>query len=102
MRNLTIKRLSTWVGKLGKIKIYIEDPTNPQLMINKFPCRLLGTLKDGEEKTFEIPTEAVRIFAIAGKITKAISNDYIHIAPGEEDYYVTGRVRLLNSGYPGR
>ena len=99
MRNLTIKRLSSWAGKLGKIKIYIEDPANPQLKINNVPCRVLGTLKDGEEKTFEIPTEPVRIFAIPGKMTKGLSNDYIHIGPGEEDYFVTGRVRFLRNGF---
>lgn len=90
MRNLIIKRFSTFIGKFGKVKIYIRDTEKPELKINNVPCRLLGTLKDGEEKTFEVPAEEIQIFAISGKLSKNFSNDFISIAPGEDDYYVTG------------
>ncbi|MBP1575986.1 MAG: hypothetical protein J6A68_00485 [Oscillospiraceae bacterium] len=47
MRNLTIKRTKSFVGCLGKMKIYIEDPTSNELLINNTPCRKIGDLKNG-------------------------------------------------------
>lgn len=94
MRNITVKRISSTVGKLGKVKIYIEDADNPEIKINKIPCRLLDTLKDGEEKIFEIPNEEVKIFAVTNKCTKGLNNDYMVIAPGVEDLSITGSVQF--------
>ncbi len=54
MRKLTIKRQKSIVACLMKVKFYIEDRANGNHNVNGIPCRLLGKLKNGEEKTFEI------------------------------------------------
>ena len=38
----------------GKMKIYIEDYASFELTINDIPCRKIGELKNGEEKTFPV------------------------------------------------
>jgi len=91
MRNLTIKRTKSFVGCLGKIKIYIEDPASSELLINSIPCRKLGDLKNGEEKTFQIPNEAARVFVIADKLSRNISNEYYQLPEGEDDISLSGK-----------
>lgn len=100
MRKLKIKRCSSLVGKFGKIKIYINDAESSEIKINNVPCRLLGALKNGEEQTFQVPTKDIRIFAIGGKLTKAVSNDFIDIPAGEDDCSITGIVCFNGSGIP--
>ena len=62
MRNLTIRREKHFVASLATMKVYIEDPTANDLTINGVSCRKLGTLKNGEEKTFTIAEEAAKVF----------------------------------------
>ena len=50
MRTLTIKRAKSFVACLAKMKVYVEDPTSREIVINNVPCRKLGDLKNGEEK----------------------------------------------------
>lgn len=90
MRNLTIKRAKRFVACLGKIQIYIEDAAG-DLTISGRLCRKLGTVKNGEEKTFSITTEAVRIFAIADKVSKNYCMEYYQLEEGEEDILLTGK-----------
>ena len=76
MRELTITRRKTVVGCAGKLKVYIEDPSAVELIINNSPCRMLGTLRNGETKQFSIPEEACKIFVIAGKMSRNYCFDY--------------------------
>lgn len=94
MRTLTITRGKTFVGCLGKFKFYVEDANNPELTILNTPCRKLGTLKNGETKSFEIPEEAVRIFVIADKVSKGFCNEYFPIPAGTEDVTLTGQCKF--------
>lgn len=91
MRNLTVKRNKSFVGCLAKIKIYIEDPVNEETRINGVPCRKLGVLKNGEEKTFTIGTGATKIFAIADQTSRNYCNDYYPVPAGEEDVHLSGK-----------
>lgn len=91
MRKLTIIREKRFVAKLGKMKIYIEDPVFGELRINGIPCRKIGELKNGEEKTFEIGENAAKIFVIADKISRNYSNEYYDLPAGTEDIVLTGR-----------
>ena len=70
MRNLTIKREKSFVGSLAKMKVYIEDPTSNEISINDIPCRKIGDLKNGEEKTFQIDEQEVKIYVIGDKLSK--------------------------------
>ena len=98
MRNLTIKRRKVTVGSLAKARIYIEDPLSQEITINKVPCRKLGELKNGEEQTFPIGNEAVRIFAISDKLSKEYSNEHYQIPEGEDDLVLAGQFQMSPGG----
>lgn len=91
MRKLTIKREKSFVGCLGTMKIYIEDQASSELTVNGVGCRKLGDLKNGEEKSFEIGCEAVRIFVIGDKLSKDTFYEVWQLEAGEEDVYLAGR-----------
>ena len=52
MRYLTIKRHKSLIGWAVQVRVYIEDPFSPELDICGVPCRLLGMLKNNQEKSF--------------------------------------------------
>ena len=91
MRNLTIKRIKKFTASLVSAKIYIEDHLAGDTNINDVPCRKLGSLKNGEEKTFQIDDNAAKVFVIADKLSKGFCNEYYSIPAGTEDVYLTGR-----------
>ena len=91
MRNLTIKRTKTFVACLAKMKVYIEDHSSSEITINDVPCRKLGELKNGEEKTFEIGDEAARVFVIADSLSKNYCNDFYELPDGHEDIVLSGK-----------
>lgn len=91
MRKLTIKRQKSFVGCLGKMKVYIEDPTSGDLAFGGVAFRKLGTLKNGEEATFEIGNGESRVCVIADKWTKGYCNDFYPLPEGEEDIYLSGK-----------
>lgn len=91
MRKLTIKRQKSFVGCLGKMKVYIEDPLSHDLAFGGVSYRKLGTLKNGEEATFEIGNGASRICVIADKWTKGYCNEFYPLPEGEEDIYLSGK-----------
>lgn len=91
MRNLTIKREKTFVASLVTMKVYIEDPSSNEIMINNTPCRKLGVLKNGEEKTFSIDESAAKVFVIADKLSKGYCSEFYSIPEGEEDVFLSGK-----------
>lgn len=91
MRKLTIKRHKSFVGCLGTMKVYIEDPMTNELMISGVPCRKLGTLKNGEEAEFMIENSAARIYVIADTLSKELCNECYQLQEGEEDVYLSGK-----------
>ena len=91
MRNLTIRRTKSFVGCLGKMKIYIEDPASSEMTINHLSCRKIGELKNGEEKTFPIEEREAKIFVIADKISKDFCNEYYQLPEGQEDIFLSGK-----------
>ncbi len=91
MRKLTIKRKKSFVGCLAKIKVYIEDQMSSELTINGVPCRKLGVIKNGKEKTFEIEDEAAKVYVIADKMSKDYCNEFYQLEDGEEDIRLTGK-----------
>ena len=93
-RTLTITRNKTSVGCLGKIKLYIEDYTAPEITILDTPCRLLGTLKNGETQSFEITEEAVKIFAIFDNVSKNYCNEYYPIPAGIDPVTLSGQCKF--------
>lgn len=99
MRNVTIRRNKSFVGCLAKMKVYIEDAMSSEIVINSTPCRKLGDLKSGEEKTFSVGTQPAKIFVIADQLSKEYCCEYFELPEGEEDILLTGRNRFnLASG----
>lgn len=94
MRNLTIKREKKYTASLAKMKVYLEDPASAEIVIDKTPCRLLGTLKNGEEKTFEISEAAAKVYVIADKVSKNYCFEFFRLPEGQEDISLTGHNKL--------
>ena len=90
MRNLTIKRKKKFVACLGKLKVYIEDAQTNELIISGVPCRKLGDLKNGEEKTFEIGEDAAKVFVIADTLSKDYCTEFYQLSEGQDDIVLTG------------
>lgn len=91
MRNLTIKRTKSFVGCAAKMKVYIEDSMLNEITINNVPCRKIGELKNGEEKTFVIEEQAAKVFVIADKMSKDYCNEYYELTEGQEDIFLSGK-----------
>lgn len=93
MRNLTIKRTKRFVACLATMKVYAADPSSYDTIINNVPCRKIGELKNGEEKTFIIDNNPTRIFVIAGIMSKNYCNDFYDIPAGMdgENIYLSGK-----------
>ena len=91
MRNLTIRRGKTFVASMVKMKIYIEDPVANELTIGGVPCRKLGDLKNGEEKTFAVTDQAARVYVIGDKLSRNAYNEFYPIPAGTEDVVLSGK-----------
>ncbi len=93
MRNLFIKRNKSFVGCVNRLKVYVEDNETGDLKINKVPCRKLGTIKNGEQKTFVIDDQEVKVFVIADKLSKGYCNDFYTVPAGQEDVFLSGKCK---------
>ncbi len=91
MRNLTIKRAKSFIACLAKMKVYIEDAAAGELNINGVPCRKLGELKNGEQKTFEISEQAARVYMIVDTVSKDYCNDYYALDFGQDNVFLSGK-----------
>ncbi len=61
-RVLTVERRKSMVGCIGKLKICMEDACG-EIELQGVRYRQIGILKNGEAKSFDIPTRACRICA---------------------------------------
>lgn len=90
MRYLTIQRNKSFVACLMKVKVYIEDPNSSEIKIQGVPCRKIGELKNGEQQTFMIGDEKLRIYVIADKLSKNYCCDFYEIPEGTENIFLSG------------
>ena len=91
MRNLTLTRKKSYVGCLVADQVYVRDAVAAEVTIQGVPCRKIGTLKNGETKTFQIEDGEQRIFLIADKVSKNYCNAALTIPEGQEDVAYTGK-----------
>lgn len=91
MRKLTIKKEKSRLSRFSKTRICIYDPNSTDIKINKQPYRILGILKNGEEKTFPIDDSEIQILAFNEKSSRHITNDVYTIPAGTEDITLTGK-----------
>lgn len=90
MRELTIKRRRAFAASFMVANVYIQDSESGDLTIRGYSCRFLGNLKNGEEKTFDIPSEETRIFVIYDYMSMEFCVDMKKIPAGEENVRVSG------------
>ncbi len=91
MRKLTVKREKKYVASLSRVNLYLQDTSSVDTFINGVPCRHLGDLKNGEEKSFDISDESARLYACYSKRSRNQYNDFYPIPAGEDDVNVSGR-----------
>lgn len=91
MRKLILTRRKSSVASLLSMAVYVEDPVYGDRQIDGYPCRLIGHVKNGEQKTFYIGEYALRIFVIADSLVKGRSSDFYPIPAGTQDVYLSGR-----------
>lgn len=101
-RNLTILRRKRTVACAGKDRVYVRDAQTPEVKILDVPCRLLGELKNGEEKTFAIGCDAQQIFVVAGKPSRFNAATPLEIPAGQEDVSYAGQNEFALGGNPFR
>lgn len=94
MRTLTIKRNKSFAGFLGKMHVYVADAASNELTIKGTPCRKLGELKNGEQKSFQIETCQTTVFVIGDASTKEFCVDSMTIPAGTAEVQLTGKVCL--------
>lgn len=90
MRYLTIQRNKSFVACLMKVKVYIEDPNSSEIKIQGVSCRKIGELKNGEQQTFMIGDEKLRIYVIADKLSKNYCCDFYEVTEGTENIFISG------------
>lgn len=100
MRNLKIRRNKSFVGCAMADKVYIRDENNGDLVIEGVPCRKLGELKNGEEKTFLIDEGEQQIFLIVDKVSKDYCNATVTVPAGQEDVSYSGKHRFVLGSNP--
>lgn len=99
MRNLTVKREKSFVACLITMRVFAEDREHGETVIDGTPCRRLGELKNGEEKTFPIEEDDIKIFVIADELSKSFCFDCYALPAGSEDVFLSGRNRFsLSAG----
>lgn len=94
MRELSITRRKTFVACLAKMKVYIEDASSGDTVINGVKCRKLGELRNGDKQVFEIGDEELKLFVIADMISKSFCNEFYRIPAGKKDISLSGKNRF--------
>lgn len=90
MRYLTIQRNKSFVACLMRLKVYVEDPNASEIKIQGVPCRKIGELKNGEQQSFMIGDEKLRIFVIGDKISKNYCFDFYEVPEGTDNVFISG------------
>ena len=89
MRTLTIKRHNSVVSTTKSAKIYVDNSSTVDLVINGIPCRKIGEVKNGEEQSFLISeNEQGKVF-IVNDDKQTETKCVWDIAAGYDSVYLT-------------
>ena len=91
MRIFTVQRRESFAARLLKMHVYIEDYENPTTKVAGKPCRLLGYIKNGETRTFNIPESACHIYVVAGKPKGYLESELLPLPEGNQPIFVSGQ-----------
>ena len=89
MRQLTIKRIRSFVGCMGKVSVFITDPAGDKTVCGD-ACRLLGLLGNGKTEVYDISEQSAKLYLVAGT---EMFNDSTVIPEGTGDVYLEGQNR---------
>ena len=79
---------------MGRMKVYLEDRVTGDTTINGIPCKKIGDLGNGEERTFEIDEQAAKVIVIADSLSKNYCSELYELPEGNEDIVLTGKNRF--------
>lgn len=96
MRKLTLTREKSFVGSIGKLKVYIENEAG-ELEIQGTKCRYLGELKNGQTAEYLVDNAPAKVYVIADELSKNYCNDFYQLPEGDQDVVLSG-VCKLNPG----
>lgn len=96
MRKLTLTREKSFVGSIGKLKVYIENEAG-ELDIQGTKCRYLGELKNGQTAEYLVDNAPAKVYVIADELSKNYCNDFYQLPEGDQDVELSG-VCKLNPG----
>ena len=89
MRKLSITRNKSFVGCMATMDVYIENPEG-DVTICGYKTSKLGYLPNGMTSVFDVPEGELRVFVIAGKMSKSFCGDF-YLLPAEGDVALTGK-----------
>ena len=93
MRNLIISREKSFTACLAKYKVYARSTDGKGMKFRKERYKKLGTIKNGEQVTFQIPEEETKILVTPGFMSKDICNDIVSVPMGVEDVSLSGKAK---------
>lgn len=91
MRRLWIGREKSSAAGFRKMKVYIEDREDGEILISGVPCRKLGTVKNGRQKHFAIEDDAAKVFVLGSRDIGKSYVEYAQVPEGDEDVFLNGR-----------
>lgn len=94
MRKMTVTRRKTFAACLSKLNVYIEDNIFGDTLISGVKCRRLGSIKNGESKTYEIGEGQRKVFLLADSVDTEQWNEFFTVPAGKEDVTVSGKNHL--------
>ena len=94
MRNLTVLRKNAMPGAKKAVEVYIEDRENSEIEIEDVPCRKLGTVQSGEQKTFSVPETKAAVYVLDLFPEVALTGDKTTIPQGDTALYLVGKCRI--------
>lgn len=101
MRTLTIHREKTFVGCIMPVYIYITDEFDGDIKIKGEKCRLLGSVGNGQTKTFTISGRKAALYGACGK--GDLYKDRLELPCSEKNITLSGKCTLgQNKGNPFR
>lgn len=89
MRNLVIKRRKTAPNGRKHMLVYVCDPMG-QTEIHGNPCRLLGTVGNGDIAAFPVEESEVKLYVVPENMGKDTPCEYCCLPAGNTDVFLTG------------
>ncbi|MCL2333985.1 MAG: hypothetical protein FWC52_04260 [Candidatus Methanoplasma sp.] len=83
MRKLIFKRKKTFTASAAKVRVFIQD-SQGELELGGIKCKEIGTLKNGETREYNIPSERVYAFIVFSKFDPVKYHAYYEIPAGNE------------------